>query len=106
MTVLLICAAGVSLSAGGCSGPRYIEMRKAPQNPLEGPLSLVSRKGPQPTPRTIQTLRQYDLFEMQEKEPDRVLQELLREIRVEPTANKIHAFSELAYIAAYKAQTS
>ena len=103
MTVLLICAAAVWLSAGGCSGPRYLEMRKAPQNPLEGPLSLVSRKGPQPTPRTIQTLRQYNLYEMQEKEPDRVLQELQREIAVEPRADKLHAFAELAYIAAYKA---
>ena len=88
----------------GCSNNRYLKVRKVPKNPLEGPLNLLSRKGPQPTERTLQTLRRYDLEKLHSKEdPDTTLIRLQEEIRKEPTADKLHAFSELAYIAAYKA---
>ncbi len=88
----------------GCSNSRYLKVRKAPKNPLEGPLNLLSRKGPQPTERTLQTLRRYDLEKLHAKEDlDATLIRLQEEIRKEPTADKLHAFSELAYIAAYKA---
>jgi pimeloyl-ACP methyl ester carboxylesterase len=78
-------------------------MRKVPKNPLAGPLNLLSRKGPQPTERTNQILRRYDLLKLQQDDPEATLAQLQREIAAEPTADKIHAFSELAYIAAYKA---
>ena len=93
----------VLLSGAGCSQDRYLKLRKAPRNPLEGPLNLLSRKGPQPTDRTLQTLRRYDLVKLQEDEPAEALAQLQEEIRREPTVDKLHAFAELAYIAGYKA---
>ena len=89
--------------ASGCARTKYLSLRKVPRNPLAGPLNLLSRKGPQPTSRTIQTLRRYDLEKIHEEDPDTTLTKLQQEITKEPTADKIQAFSELAYIAAYKA---
>ena len=89
--------------AGGCSNNGYLKVRKVPKNPLEGPLNLLSHKGPQPTERTVQTLRRYDLEKLQSKDPDTALMRLQEEISKEPLADKLHAFAELAYIAAYKA---
>ncbi|MFW6171378.1 MAG: esterase/lipase family protein [Planctomycetota bacterium] len=90
-------------SVGGCSRSRYLTVRKVPKNPLAGPLKLLSRMGPHPTDRTLQTLRRYDLEELHEQDPSATLSLLQEEIAQEPTADKIHAFSELAYISAYKA---
>jgi pimeloyl-ACP methyl ester carboxylesterase len=89
----------------GCSHNGYLKVRKVPKNPLEGPLNLLSRKGPQPTARTLQTLRRYDLEKLHSKDPDATLIRLQEEVRKEPTADKLQALSELAYIAAYKADT-
>ena len=89
--------------AGGCSNNGYLKVRKVPKNPLEGPLNLLSHKGPQPTERTLQTLRRYDLEKLQSKDPDTALMRLQEEISKEPIADKLRAFAELAYIAAYKA---
>ncbi len=100
--LLVLTMGGVT---SGCAGTKYLSVRKVPKNPLEGPLNLLSRKGPQPTGRTIQTLRRYDLEKVHDKDPDATLTQLQQEITSEPTADKIHAFSELAYIAAYKADS-
>jgi pimeloyl-ACP methyl ester carboxylesterase len=89
----------------GCGGPRYLSVREVPRNPLAGPLNLLSRKGPRPTERTLQTLRRYDFDKLQQEDPAGVLAGLQQEIMAEPTAEKIHAYSELAYIEAFKADT-
>ncbi len=59
------------VAMSGCSGSRYLSVRKVPKNPLAGPLNLLSRKGPHPTNRTIQTLRRYDLEKLQKESPAR-----------------------------------
>ncbi|MFO7902154.1 MAG: esterase/lipase family protein [Planctomycetota bacterium] len=78
-------------------------MRQVPKNPLAGPLNLLSQAGPRPTDRTLQTLRRYDLEQLQKQDPSATLSLLQEEIAKEPTADKIHAYSELAYISGYKA---
>jgi pimeloyl-ACP methyl ester carboxylesterase len=88
----------------GCSSSKYLTLRKVPRNPLEGPLNLLSRQGPRPTERTVQTLRRYDLEKLYQRDPASALGKLQEEIAHETTADKIHAFSELAYIAGYKAE--
>ncbi len=100
---LLVVLAAASVPAGGCARHKYLEVRRVPGNPLAGPLSLLSYKGPQPTDRTLHTLRKYDLEEAYKKDPDGALAQLQQEIAAEPTADKLQAFSELAYIAAFKA---
>jgi len=93
----------VLASCGGCARHRYLTVREVPENPLAGPLNLLSRTGPQPTDRTLQILRRYDLDELHHEDPAATLTQLQQEMRREPTADKIHAFSELAYINGYKA---
>jgi pimeloyl-ACP methyl ester carboxylesterase len=91
------------LSTGGCSRNKYLGVRKVPKNPLAGPLNLLSRQGPQPTKRTLQTLRRLDLEEQLETDRDVALTELQQNVMVDPTADKMHAIAELAYIAGYEA---
>jgi pimeloyl-ACP methyl ester carboxylesterase len=101
----LACALAIILviSTEGCSRNKYLGVRKVPKNPLAGPLNLLSRRGPQPTGRTIQTLRRLDLEERLESDRDGVLSDLQNNIAVDPTADKMHAVAELAYIAGYEA---
>ena len=56
--VTLIAAAWRS----GCAATRYVEVRSVPHSPLVDRLKLTSHGGPQPTDRTMQILRQYDLM--------------------------------------------
>jgi pimeloyl-ACP methyl ester carboxylesterase len=83
---------------GGCARQRYISVRHAPHNPLEGPLRLISRTGPRPTPRTEQVLRRYDLAQLQKEDLGQTLARLGQEIASEPTPDKIYSYAELAYI--------
>lgn len=94
----------VAIVATGCGGGKYLAVRKRPYNPLEQQLSLMSGKGPRPTERTEQFLRRYDLTRAYEKTPQQALAQLHNEIVNEPTAEKIYAFAELAYVQAKKAE--
>ncbi len=82
---------------------KYLGVRKMPKNPLAGPLNLLSRQGPHPTKRTLQTLRRLDLEKKLDSDPAQVLADLENDIAQEPTADKMHAIAELAYIAGYEA---
>jgi hypothetical protein len=93
----------VALS-GGCARQRYISIRQAPHSPLEGPLRLISRSGPRPTPRTEQVLRRYDLAQFQNEDLGQVLVKLGQEIAAEPTPDMIYSYAELAYIHGKKLQ--
>jgi pimeloyl-ACP methyl ester carboxylesterase len=101
LTLALLAA--ILLSADGCSRNKYLGVRKVPKNPLAGPLNLLSRQGPRPTKRTSQTLRRLDLEEQLESDRDGTLAELQRNVAVDPTADKMHAIAEIAYIAGYEA---
>lgn len=88
----------------GCASNNYVSVRRVPQNPLAGPLNLLSSGGPKPTDRTLQLLRRYDLTTTQKLAPKTVLQQLEEQIAQEPTIEKTHAYAELSYIQAKKAQ--
>ncbi|MEO8494664.1 MAG: alpha/beta fold hydrolase [Planctomycetota bacterium] len=75
-------------------------MRKVPRNPLQGPLQLLSHKGPQPSRRTEELLRRYDV---PETASDDVLTRLQAQIESEPSADKLYSVAELAYIHARRA---
>ena len=102
--VVWLLIAVMVVTGGSCSRNKYLKLRKVPRNPLEGPLNLLSRQGPRPTERTIQTLRRYDLEKLHRSDPAGALAGLQDEIGREKTADKIHAYAELAYIAGYKAE--
>ncbi len=81
----------------GCKS-EWVTVREMPKNPLEGPLNLMGRGGPQPTERTEQFLRRYDLKNEFGGDPQ-VLLAKIHEVIVqygEPEA--VYAYAELAYV--------
>jgi pimeloyl-ACP methyl ester carboxylesterase len=88
----------------GCKSTEFVSFRKVPRNPLAGPLQLVSRKGPQPTARTVQLLRRYDLADSLDGDQANLLVDLQKQILDEPDPEKVAAFAELAYISGKRAQ--
>jgi pimeloyl-ACP methyl ester carboxylesterase len=85
----------LSALPAGCASQKYISRRSAPANPLAGPLQLVSRNGPQPTPRTEQLLRHYALID---DDTTMRLAGLEQEITEEPSPEKYYACAELSYV--------
>ena len=92
------------VSVNGCAAEKYLHMRKVPFNPLESTLKLVSRQGPQPSERTMQLLRQYDLVEAHKKNAQPVLVQLQQALVAEPSPEKCYAVAELAYIGGLRAK--
>lgn len=87
-------------SLGGCASQKYLTLRPVPRNPLQGPLQLLSNNGPQPSQRTAELLRRYDVAQADSEE---VLTRLQAEIESDPSADKLYSFAELAYINAKRA---
>lgn len=88
----------------GQAAPDAVVVRAKPRNPLTGTLRLLSNQGPQPSQRTEQLLRRYDLIDEVQADPKHVLIELTRLNQEQPHAELVHAFSELAYIYGLRAQ--
>ena len=89
---------------GGCASSKYATLRSVPKSPLVDQLKLTSKKGPQASSRTRQFLRVYDLADHQKGDPRELLDKVQKIIDEEPSADKVHAFAELAYLEAKKAE--
>lgn len=98
--MILLAAA---LLAGGCA-QKWVTLRSVPRNPLGDELQLTSYSGPQPSGRTIQLLRVYNLSDDLKGDSRPLLEKLQRFADREPSADKIYALSELAYLGAMKAE--
>ncbi len=94
---ILILAVSMSLLDTGCASQKYVQIRQNPFNPLTESLSLLSKSGPQITPRTTTLLRHYALLDAYKSNPDDCLVELQELAMDEKGAEKIYAISELAY---------
>ena len=101
---LLLLIAVWSVLAAGCANTNYLQVRRAPRNPLNGQLQLLSRKGPSSTDRTQRLLRRYAL--MQPAENVDQLAALAQELAVEPTNEKAYAYAELSYIRGKEAEAA
>ena len=89
----------------GCASEQWARLRKIPQNPLTTQLRLDSRRGPQPTARTMQMLRRNDLSHLWEEDQiDRLVEAVQSVADREPTADNLYAVAELAYIAAKRTE--
>ena len=73
------------LTSFGCRSTHFLTVRHVPRSPLEGPLQLVSYKGPQPSGRTEQLLRRYALIDAQQEHPQEVLNRLQAELSSNPS---------------------
>ncbi len=99
--------AAISLAAPlstGCGTTHYVKVNSAPHSPLVERLKLTSRGGPQPSARTLQLLRQYDLLSGLHGNMRPLLDEFQAIVDHEPTPDKVYAFAELNYIAGRKAE--
>ncbi len=81
----------------GCASQKYVQIRQNPFNPLTESLGLLSRTGPQVTPRTTTLLRHYALLDAYKRDPEDCLVQMQELAMDEKGAEKIYAISELAY---------
>jgi len=86
----------------GCGTTKYATLRSVPHNPLVDELKLTARGGPQPTPRTMQLLRVYNLTNELDGDPRDLLGKLQAVVDREPSPDKVYALAELAYLGAEK----
>jgi pimeloyl-ACP methyl ester carboxylesterase len=100
---LALLAAALCIAPLGCATSKMTELRSAPKGPLVERLKLTSRKGPQASARTRQFLRVNDLEENRD-DPKALLKGIQAIIEREPTAPRVYAFAELAFIEAEKAK--
>lgn len=92
------------LLAAGCASTKYATLRPVPKSPLVSRLGLASKEGPRASERTRQFLRVYDLVDDRSGDPRELLKKVQEIIEREPSAEKIHAFAELSYLEARKAE--
>ena len=102
-TALLLLVWAVLMSLG-CASQKYVQIRQNPFNPLTESLNLLSRSGPQVTPRTMTLLRHYALLDAYKRDPEDCLVQLQELAMDEKGAEKIYAISELAYTIGKKAE--
>jgi hypothetical protein len=88
------------LCLAGCATTQYVKVRSHPKNPLVEQLKLTSRGGPQPSARTLQLLRKYDLDRHLMGNLEPLLTKFQTILDREPTPDKVYAFAELCYVAA------
>jgi pimeloyl-ACP methyl ester carboxylesterase len=98
LALLLLLAA---LLPAGCA-QKWVTLRSAPRNPLVDELHLTSYGGPQPSPRTMQLLRVYNLTDYLNGDLRPLLTKFQAISDSEPSADKVYALAELAYLAAHK----
>jgi pimeloyl-ACP methyl ester carboxylesterase len=103
---LVACALAVAMLAAsaGCLTTHYVKVRSVPRSPLVERLKLTSRGGPEPSSRTEQLLRQYNLVGELRGNLRPLLDEFQAIVDREPTPDKICAFAELNYIAGKTAE--
>lgn len=97
----LACAA---MLLAGCRATHYVKVRTVPRSPLVEQLKLTSRGGPEPSARTLQLLRLYDLRADQHGNMQPLLDKFQAIVDREPTPDKVYAFAELNYIAGRKVE--
>ena len=90
--------------AGGCSSQQFLIRRDTPANPLEIPLQITSRSGPQISQRTQTLFRRYAVQELYDEDPSACLKELQILLESEVDSELVYSISELAYILGKRAE--
>ena len=91
-------------SATGCAQTDWVRLREVPENPLAGPLKLLSPTGPQPTGRTMLLVRRYNLENDFKHNSAQLLARLYEINKHEPSADKLYSLAELSYLAGKRAE--
>jgi pimeloyl-ACP methyl ester carboxylesterase len=104
MRLKLAVVAAAVLLAVGCSTQKWVTLRSTPHEPLGDELQLSSRGGPQPSPRTMQLLRVYNLVDDLKGDWRELLKKLQCFDDQEPAADNVYALAELAYLGGKKVE--
>jgi pimeloyl-ACP methyl ester carboxylesterase len=94
---LIVLTLAVSAPFVGCSSNR-VTLRPIPQDPLGDQLQLTSYDGPRPSRRTEQLLRIHNLSYQPKSDPRPIIRQLQTYNDRHPTAERIYAMAELAYL--------
>lgn len=100
---ILLCAFGVGV-VGCASKSQWATLRTTPKNPLADSLGVLRREGGDPTPRTKQLLRRYDLLGELDGDQTALVARLAEKATDESLHEHQYAMSELAYLGAKKAE--
>jgi pimeloyl-ACP methyl ester carboxylesterase len=98
---LILCVA-----AAGCAPTKMASLRPVPKNALIESLKLTAGSGLQPSERTRQFLRVYDLSESLNGDPQTLLQKVQAVVEREPCADNVYAIAELSYLQGKRVETS
>jgi len=103
---LCLLSSSLLLNLGGCqTSSTWLRTRKSPRSPLAAALKLKSWKGPEPTERTMQWLRRYDLVKAFEENDEQEFINTADEVAGERQSEEdVYSLSELAFIAGDKAE--
>ncbi len=96
----------LAVAVGGCASSQMAKLRSAPHNPLAEQLQLNAWGGPKPSDRTAQFLRVYDLTNDLYGDPKELLKKVQTVLEREPSAEKVYAAAELAYLKAKQAEVT
>jgi pimeloyl-ACP methyl ester carboxylesterase len=94
---LAVLALAVSILISGCSSNK-VTLRPIPKDPLGDQLQLTSYWGPRPSQRTEQLLRIHNLTYESKSDPRPIISQLQALNARYPTAERIYAMAELAYL--------
>lgn len=93
------------VSVIGCQGSTWLRARRSPDSPLVDVLKLQAWTGPEPTSRTMQWLRQYDLVEaFEDGPPQEFIDAVSQVLAFRQTAENIYVMSETAFLLGKRAE--
>jgi hypothetical protein len=90
---------------GGCASTKWVTLRSAPKTPLAEQLKLTAFSGPQPSDRTKQLLRVYNLSDAVHGDPRQLIEKLQAIIDREPSPDKVYAIAEMTYLSGKKIES-
>ena len=97
---LAFAVAFTSLCGCASTSGKWVTLRTTPKNPLSETLGLLTRKGPNPTSRTIQWLRRHNLEKGLEGDRRELLVQVAEIDSQEPNRENAYVMAELAYVGA------
>ena len=93
----------ILVMSGGCQSSHWL-VKKQPDWSALSQMAYGKNDSLEPSPRTDQVLRQYDLADRIENEPEQVLRQLQVILRAENNANILFAHAELANLLARRSE--
>lgn len=97
--------AAILVASVGCHGTSWLRTRRLPVAPLADSMKLFSWAGPQPTPRTMQWLRRYDLVQaLEDDDPQELVAKVDEVVMQRRSGENVYTIAEIAFLAGKRAE--